>query len=859
MTAVIQRSFSGGEISPSLYGRVDLTKYATGLRKCRNFAVARHGGVFNRPGTEFIAEVKDSTKTVRLLPFIFNETQTYVLEFGDLYMRVFREGTQVRETEKNITGATQANPCQITSNAHGFSNGQEVYISSVGGMTELNARWFKVAGVAANTFTLQYMDGTNVNSTAFGAYTTGGTAARVYEISTPYVEADLQSLQIAQSADVITIVHPNYAPRELTRTGHTSWALATITFAPSQAAPTGVAVSGSAGAISYTYHVTAVASETYEESLAATKTQGSLAAPTTSTAHTITWVAASGAAEYNIYLVLNGVPGFIGTAIGTSFVNDGIVPDTSDTPPTARNPFNATGDYPSTVAYSQQRLTFANTDNNPEKIWTSQTGNFHNMTSRTPIQADDAVTFSLVGKNVNEVRHLVELSRLVALTSGTEWVINGDADGILTPTAINASQQSYHGSSELSPILIDSSALYVQARGTIIRDYGFDYQIDGYRGNDLTIFSTHLFDGYTVRDWAYQKTPNSIVWVVRSDGTLLGLTYVKEHQLIAWHRHDTDGTFEQVCAIPEGVEDSLYTVVERTINGSTKRYIERMYSRSVQDVIDNVFMDCALSYDGRNTSLSHTMTLSGGTTWAYDETITLTSSASFFTASDVGNEIHLTGADGELIRFTIQGYTSGLIVTGTPNRTVPTSLRTTATTDWARAVDQLGGLWHLEGETLSVFADRFVVASPNDDGYTAVTVANGTATLDHPYAVVHVGLPYISDLETLDIDTPGGETMADKKKLVSGLTVFVESSRGGWAGTEPPLDDTVDPLENLTEFKTREAEDYDSPPELETGTIDVNIRSGWNSHGRLFLRQVDPLPISVLAVAPTGILPFGRG
>jgi len=859
MTAIIQRSFSGGEISPSLYGRVDLTKYATGLRKCRNFAVARHGGVFNRPGTEFISEVKDSTKTVRLLPFIFNESQTYVLEFGDLYIRVFRDGAQVRETGKNITAATQANPCEITSNAHGFSNGQEVYISSVGGMTELNSRWFKVAGATANTFTLQYMDGSSVNSTAFGAYTSGGTAARVYEIATPYVEADLQSIQIAQSADVVTIVHPNYAPRELTRTGHTSWTLSTITFAPSQAAPTGVAVAGSAGAISYTYHVTAVASETYEESLAATKTQGSLAAPTTSTAHTITWVAASGASEYNIYLEVNGVPGFIGTAIGTSFVNNGIVADTSDTPPTARNPFNATGDYPSTVAYSQQRLTFSNTDNNPEKIWASQTGNFHNMTTRTPVQSDDAVTFSLVGKQVNEVRHLVELSRLVALTSGTEWVINGDADGILTPTAINASQQSYHGSSELQPILIDASALYVQARGTIIRDYGFDYQIDGYRGNDLTIFSTHLFDGYTVRDWAYQKTPNSIVWVVRSDGVLLGLTYVKEHQLVAWHRHDTDGTFEQACSVPEGVEDSLYTVVVRTINGATKRYIERMHSRTIGDVIDSVFMDSSLSYDGRNTNTGHTMTLSGGTTWAYSETITLTSSASFFTAADVGNEIQITGADGEFIRFEIRGYTSGLIVTGFPHRTVPTSLRSTATSDWARAVDQLGGLWHLEGKTISVFADRFVVASPNDEGYTSVTISNGTATLDHPYAVIHVGLPYLSDLETLDIDVPNGETMADKKKLVSGLTVFVESSRGGWAGTEPPADDTIDPLENLTEFKTREAENYDSPPELETGTIDVNILSGWNSHGRLFLRQVDPLPVSVLAVAPTGILPFGRG
>jgi hypothetical protein len=301
------------------------------------------------------------------------------------------------------------------------------------------------------------------------------------------------------------------------------------------------------------------------------------------------------------------------------------------------------------------------------------------MTTRTPVQADDAVTFSLVGKQVNEVRHLVELSRLVALTSGTEWVINGDADGILTPTAINASQQSYHGSSELQPILIDASALYVQARGTIIRDYGFDYQIDGYRGNDLTIFSTHLFDGYTVRDWAYQKTPNSIVWVVRSDGVLLGLTYVKEHQLVAWHRHDTDGTFEQACSVPEGVEDSLYTVVVRTINGATKRYIERMHSRTIDDVIDSVFMDSSLSYDGRNTNTSHTMTLSGGTTWAYSETITLTSSASFFTAADVGNEIQITGADGEFIRFEIRGYTSGLVVTGVPHRTVPTSLRSPTT------------------------------------------------------------------------------------------------------------------------------------------------------------------------------------
>jgi len=948
MASIAQRSFAGGEIAPSLYARVDVVKYATGLRTCRNFFVMRHGGVSNRPGTSFVGEVKDSTKTVKLLPFVFNSDQTYVLEFGNLYMRVIRNGAQVTETAQNITGITNANPAVVTyAGADNYANGDEVYISGIVGPigTYLNGRNFKVANVnaAANTFSLQYMDGTAVNSTGFGAYTSGGTVAEVYTITTPYVEADLQDLQIAQSADVITIVHPNYAPRELSRTGHTSWTLSTITFEPNTARPAGVtATAGGAGSNTYRYKVTAIDSETFEESLGGLNTssnnitaisqanpavvtyagadnftngdtvyitgvvgmtqvngkeftvanvntgantfelQGinstsytayssggtinrvsvtltSAAAPSASAPHVVSWTASSGIAEYNVYKESNGVYGFIGVASGTSFNDVGIDADTTDTPPAVRNPFNATGDYPSTVTYIQQRRGFANTDNDTEKVWLSRSANFKNFTVSSPLQDDDAVTFTVAGRQVNEVRHMIDLGKLLIFTSGGEWVIDGDSAGIIRPGEVNPKAQSYYGANTLPPIIIGGNALYVQARGSIIRDLGFDLQTDGYRGNDLTIFSAHLFDGYTIEDWAYQQIPHSIVWTVRSDGKLIGLTYVREHQLWAWHRHDFDGTVENVCCVPEGTEDALYLVIKRTINGATKRYIERLESRFVDtDAIeDSVFVDCSLSYDGRNTAAT-TMTMSeynsGG--WLYTSTITLTASVSYFTSADVGNEIHLTGSGGDVIRFEITEYVSGTVVRGKPHKTVPASMRSVAITTWTRAVDEVTGLWHIEGESVSVLGDGFVVANPNNDAYTVRTVTNGTVTLDKPYGVIHIGLPITADIETLDIDTAQSETLADKKKIVTKVTLFVETSRGGFIGGEPPTNDDDDPLEGLYELKVRNAEDYDNPVALATGTVDVNIESGWNSNGRVFIRQVDPLPLSVLAVVPSGMMPF---
>jgi Ubiquitin-activating enzyme E1 FCCH domain len=946
VSTLIQRSFSGGELAPSLYARVDVSKYATGVRTLRNMLTMRHGGATNRPGTMFSCEVKDSSKTVRLIPFVFNSAQTYVLEFGDQYMRVIKSGVQQRLASQNITGITNANPCVITyDGADTYANGDEIYITGIVGAigSFLNNRNFKVANLnaGANTFELDYLDGTNVNSTSMGAYGSGGTIAEVYEISTPYLEADLPTLQFVQSADVVTIVHPSYAPRELSRSGDTSWTLATITFAPTIDKPDGGALSSiAAGANEYRYRVTAIAEETYEESLpgyeapftitgvtqanpAVVTTSAShsynsgeevyisgivgmtelngrkfnitvltattfeldsedssgytayssggtsertamtawnAAAPTSANPHIVSWTAVTGAVEYNVYRAdgTSGVYGFLGVTRSTTFRDIGSDPDTTDNPPSERDIFNAADDYPSAVTYYQQRLGLASTTNDPEKIWLSRSARFKNFTASNPIQDDDAITFSMTGRQVNRVKHLIDIGRLIVLTSGGEWSVEGGSSGTLAPDDINPRQYSYNGSSDVPPVVINNNAIYCQARGSIIRDLRFDFETDGYSGDDLTIFSAHLFDDYQIVEMAYQQIPHSVLWVVRDDGKLLGLTYVKEQQMYAWHRHDTDGLIENVCVVPEGSEDVLYMTVARTVGAATKRYVERMATRNINLIEDSKFLDSYGTYDGRNTG-STTMTISGSG-WTYTDTLTLTASSSTFVSTDVGNEVHVyyTDSDGEeqVIRLEITAYTSATVVSVTPNRTVPVALQAVATTDWALAVDQVTGLWHLNGLDVSVFADGFVVANPNNESYDVRTVSDGTLTLDKPYAVIHVGLPYTSDIETLNIDTAQGETISDKNKLVNKVTLFVEDSRGVWIGPKPPPDEATDFLGGLTEVKVRNDEGYDDPVSLRTGTIDVNIQSEWNSNGRIFIRQTDPLPLSVLAVVPAGLFPF---
>ena len=871
MPTFSQRSFSGGEIAPSLYARTDVNKYYTSLRTMRNFYTMRHGGAENRPGTQFICEVKDSTKETRLVPFVFSRTVSYVLEFGDLCMRVIKNGVLQTLASQNITAITNANPCVVTyAGSDTYTNGDQVQIAEIIGPIGnfLNSRTFRVANVntTANTFELQYLDGTNVNSTSFGAYTSGGTVAEIYRLTTPYAHTDLVGLKFAQSGDVLTIVHPSYEPRELSRTGDTSWTLSLLNF-DFNVGPniTSATQNGTTGSTVYNYALTAFDVGTGEETLI-TGTSVVNGNATLSVTNSITIVYTSFASAYdgqyvyNVYRMVNGVYGFIGVGGDTGVFTDiGLPADTTDTPPTLQELFQAVNDYPSCVTFYQQRRVFGNSNNDPEKIWMSRPGLFNNFSKSQPVQEDDTVQFVLAGKLFSRIHHVFDLGRLIVLTESGEWAINGDDSGAVTPTRINAKQYSYNGSDpNLSPIVIGNSALYVQSRGSIIRDLNFQADQDGYGGTDITIFSAHLVDGFKIIDLAYQQAPHSVVWIVRSDGTLLGCTYLKDQQMLAWHRHDTHGgSFVNVCSIPGSQEDDVYVTVERQIDGKSVKYVEKMAVRKKTDIKDITILDSFLSYDGRNTNLSHTMTLSefSGGGWDYTSTVTITSSTSYFTASDVGNEIQLTGSDGTQIRFELTTFVSGTVMRGKPNKTIPVSMRSASISSWARAVDSLRGLWHLNGQNVSVFADGFVVGNPNNGAYEVVTVTNGQVVLDRPYAVIHVGLPITSDIETLNIDVAQGETLADKKQIVNKVSLFVEASRGIWAGSERPPFELTDFLGGLNEVKLRSFESYDSPVELKTEVVDVDLQSHWNSNGRVFIRQTDPVPLTVLAIFPAGRFP----
>jgi len=821
-TPVVLPSFAAGELSPALHGRVDLAKYQVGLATCLNWFIHPFGGASTRAGTAFVGEVVSSTQQSRLIGFQFNQVQTYVLEFADQKMRVIKDGGYVLEASIAITGITQANPGVVTtSGAHGLSNGDHVWIEGVAGMTQVNRRRFTVAGAGGTTFQLQ-----GVDTTAYSTWTSGGTVARFYTVVTPYVAADLALLKFVQSADTMTITHPSYAPRNLTRTGHTAWTLTSITFAPVQAAPTGLA--SSSPGVGQSYVVTAVNDTTGEESLQSASVSSNIVTST------ITWTDAAGASTYNVYKFRNGLYGFIGRAGtgATGFSDNTITADVSDTPPAQSNPFGSATNYPGCSTYHDGRQWYARTDTKPQTLWASSSANFASMATATPTKDSDAITRTIASREVNEIRFLLSLNVLLVFTSGAVWKgwAGAQAD-VITPANMNVKPQSYDGIAQVPPIATESSALYVTASGKKVRDVAYEFASDSFQGRNLAILASHLFEGKTIVEWTYAKDPDSLVWCVRSDGVLLAFTYLKEHDVYAWSRHTTDGTVESVAAIQENNETILYMAVKRTIGGVTKRYVERMSSRYFADVHAAWCVDSGYRYDGWNTDATKFLTVTGAT-YAQGDTVTLSATGHTpFTAASVGSKYILRSGQNQ-VTATVTAYSTTSSVSATLDYAAPAAVRATAISDWALASLTLSGLWHLEGKSVAILADGSVQPS--------ATVANGTITIPRAAGRILAGLAYSCDLETLNIEQ-GQPTLQSRYKRISEVVLRVKDSRGLSVG---PTSD------RLVDIKERAGENYGYPTLLATGDERVLIDPLWGSNGRVFVRQAYPLPATVVAIIP---------
>ncbi len=611
------RSFAAGEITEEMRGRVDLAAYQTGLTLCRNCVTLPHGPATSRSGTEMCVEANDSTRKVSLIPFIFSPTQALMLEFGHLYMRILSNGAAVLETPVAITSITTANPAVFgTGAAHGFTTGRMVFLASIGGPTVLNGRALRVVTTGASTFTLTDLDGNAISTVGLPAYTSGGTVAQVYQIATPYAEDDLQSLRYTQSNDVMTITHQSYQQRELRRFGATNWTLSTFALAPTIGTPSAptVVVGGGSGSVTYTYVTTAVAAETLEESSPSAPASVTNNLATSGHHNHITPAAVAGAIRYNVYKLISGIYGFIGQTDGSLFSDYNITPDTAITPPIPDDPFVGANNYPRAVGYFRGRRWFGGTNNIGLGLRATRSGTESNMSYSIPSQDDDRVSIRINSQKAATIQHIVPLDKLFLLTTSAEWVVETANSDILSNETIDPRQQGGIGAASVTPVVTNVSILYTQARGGRIRQLMYADTRAAYNTDDLCLMAPHLFDGLTVLSMAFSAAPHPTVWCVRSDGVLLGLTYVPEQKVLGWHQHVTDGFFESVAVIPEGDEDIPYVVVRRVVNGRTVRYVERMAPRRRQTQANSFFVDAGLKYSGAAvTSLSGLWHLEGKT------------------------------------------------------------------------------------------------------------------------------------------------------------------------------------------------------------------------------------------------------
>lgn len=790
--STIVTNFRAGELSPRLEGRIDLDKYNEAAQTMQNMLVFPQGGTTRRPGSYYAGTSKDGGQ-VRLVNFEYSDEQAYVLEFGNNYIRFFKDGGILTESQKTITGATTANPVVVTAGSHGYSNGDRVFITEVTGMTELNNREFTVANKTTNTFELSGIDGS-----AFTAYSSGGKSGKIVEVTTTYTTAQVFEINHAQSADVLFLAHKDHEPAKLTRTTASSFTLTDIDFIDgpwldenattttlyaSAATGSGITITASAAlfssddvgryirfreileiehdewAASTSYANNATVrfdGHVYKNVTGSTQTSGN-----TAPVH-LTGTETYGSIDWEYQHDEHGhvkIVGFTSTTVVTADVHEdqygnSRLPDSAVGSGNAHTrwslgAFGGDQKFPRAVAFYEQRLYFAGTVGQPQTLFGSVSADFENMTPGT--NDDDAVSFTIASDQVNVIKHLLPARFLQILTTSAEFTLSGGAGNEpVSPTNVNVLRETTFGSSSIRPLRAASSTIIIQKGQEKVKEITFDDRQDGLAGVDLTILADHITRG-GVSDMVWQQEPELVVWFVHTDGRLIGLTYDRANNAVGWHTHPLGGsaTVESITAIPSGSEDQVYLSVKRTINSATVRHI--VYLKSINfgtDISDAFFLDSGLTYDG-----SATTTISG--------------------------------------------------------------------------------LNHLEGETVSILADG--------SSHADKTVSGGSITLDRSSSKVHIGYSYTSLLQTLRLEAGAEDGVSQGKiKRIHGVTARFLNTVGAEIGT-----DTT----NLDRIPFRDSSmDMDTAVPMFSGDKEISFPSGYDNDAKVMIRQDQPLPMTVLAI-----------
>jgi hypothetical protein len=511
--------------------------------------------------------------------------------------------------------------------------------------------------------------------------------------------------------------------------------------------------------------------------------------------------------------------------------------------------------YASDVCYFNDRLVLAGTPQQPQTFFTSRVSDYLNFGVSSPQIDSDAITETINSRQQNPINNLLPMNNLLMGTASASWRVTGSTGlGTITPSDISIIPQEFYGMHPVPAVQTGTTIIYVQWGGRKLRDILYQFYNDKFLGKELTVFARQVFPyGTNITRLAFAPEPYGLVYCVRSDGALCVCTYLPEQEVVAWSRWTTQGNFEDVCVVPEsldtdgdGVIDSrsfsVYVIVGRTVGGSYQRYIERFAPREYETIADAFFVDSGLTYNGRNVTPT-TMTVNGGSTWKAQDTGFLTASAPTFASSDVGNAIWLVGpgvspagglgdqSAGPLIcRLQISSFITTTQVNVTFLDPVPVSSRVVATTNWIFARTTFSGLTNLAGQTVSVFADGGVQP-------TQVVSATGSITLPVPSGIVHAGLSYVSQLQSLNLNIQGGQPIRNHQKTIPTLSVVVDQSLPFMVGPD---------FTHMVPIVQRQFEPYNQPVAPYTGVLHAQLETLPTDDAYVCVEMSDPAPMRIL-------------
>jgi hypothetical protein len=829
MATIILNSFNAGELSPLLSGRTDIAKYFSGCQTLENMIVLSYGGATRRPGTKYIATAGNTATAVRLIPFEFSSTQTYIIEMGNLYMRFYKDGAQI------LSGGSAYQITTVFTTAELFDikfvqSADEMYLVHPNHPPQQLTRTGHTSWTIAD---YAYEDGPflDENETTTTTITPSGTTG---------------SITLTASADVFDsdMVGALFRIRHDRNDNSLNDAYSSVT--NSSAIP-------AKGRWEFTTHGTWDGTMVVQRSL---DSGVSWQAYRTYSAANDRNILTNGEevnddAQYRVAMTVfnsgecqwefhvqdfyyTGVVEITAVASATSATAT-VVSTLGDTGATWRwsegswSPYRG---YPSCVALFEERLVFASNSNEPQTLWFSQTNDWPNF-EKGELDTD-ALIYTIASDQVNVIRWLVAQTQLLIGTVAAEFTLGASsADEAVTPTNVNASRQSSYGNQNVQAASVNNVVLFLQRQGRKIRELVYSFAEDNYVAPDMTVLSEHITES-GILNMAFQKTPDPMLWCVRDDGVLAAMTYMREQEVIAWHRHTTDGEFESVAVIPGSAEDEVWVSVKRTINGSDTRYIEQFQPRDWGGDQEDAFMlDSGLAFDGGAAVTITNITqadpgvvtaaahgFSDGDQVRISGVVGMTevNNRVFSVSNPATNTFELRGADDSFDWDTTAhtAYSSGGTVRQVENRFTT--------------------LNHLNGETVTIVADGAYIGTAR--------VSSNTVTLADHYNTVRIGLPYTSKLLPMRLESPTERgTAQGRVKRITEVTIRFHDTARCLVGTS---------WTEYEEVAFREASDLleESVP-LYTGDRTIDFAGDYNDEGYIYIQNDRPLPMTIIAVIPT--------